>query len=199
MAEWKIFMIKWHNTEESWGLVTVLLHWLVAIALFGMLGLGLWMTGLDYYHPWYRLGPDIHRSVGILLLIAIMLRLAWRFNELTPTPHPNHRHWEIRSAHLAHLLLYLLPIVIAISGYLMSSADGRAVSVFGWFQIPALYTGLDKQEEIMGEIHEILAWGLIATAAIHAAGALKHHFIDKDSTLTRMLYISSIRRNKNET
>jgi cytochrome b561 len=192
-------MIKWRNSSDSWGVVTVLMHWLVAVTIFGLFGLGLWMTGLDYYHPWYRQGPDIHRSFGILLFIIIMLRLVWRLNGIIPAPLPNHKRREIQVAHLAHLLLYLLPIIIVISGYLMSSADGRAVSVFGWFEIPALVTGLDKQEEIMGDIHEILAWGLITTAAIHAAGALKHHFIDGDSTLTRMLYISSMRRNKDET
>lgn len=191
-------MVMWRNTSESWGVVTVLIHWLVAITISGLFGLGLWMTSLDYYHPWYRLGPDIHRSVGILLFIVIMLRLVWRHVETIPAPHPNHRPWEIRSAHIAHLLLYLLPIIIAISGYLISSADGRAVSVFGWFEIPALFTGLDQQEEIMGDIHRILAWVLIATAAIHAAGALKHHFIDKDTTLTRMLYLTSTRRKRDE-
>ncbi len=192
-------MIRWHNSSDSWGLVSVLLHWLVAITVFGMLGLGLWMTGLDYYHPWYRLGPDIHRSTGILLFIVILLRLAWRLGEGTPAPEPNHKQWEIRSAHLAHLLLYLLPLAIALSGYLMSSADGRAASVFGWFSIPAMYTGLERQEDIMGGIHEILAWCLITIVAVHTAGALKHHFIDRDSTLTRMLYISANRRKRDET
>ncbi len=177
----------------------MLLHWLVAITIFVMLGLGLWMTGLDYYHPWYRLGPDIHRSTGILLFIVILLRLAWRLGEITPDPDPNHKQWEIRSAHIAHLLLYLLPLAIALSGYLMSSADGRAVSVFGWFNIPSIYTGLERQEDFMGEIHEILAWSLITVAAVHTAGALKHHFIDRDSTLIRMLYIASTRRKRDET
>jgi cytochrome b561 len=191
-------MIRWRNTSDAWGLVAVLLHWLVAIVILGMFGLGLWMTSLDYYHPWYRLGPDIHRSIGILLLLVIVLRLAWRFTGVVPAPLPNHQSWEIRSAHLVHLLLYLLPIIMAISGYLISSADGRAVSVFGWFEIPALFAGRELQEEIMGEIHEILAWVLVTTAAIHAAGALKHHWIDLDATLTRMLYLPSTRRNKDE-
>lgn len=180
-------MTKWHNTRDSWGLLTVLMHWLVAVTIIGLFGLGLWMTGLDYYDPWYRRGPDIHRSVGILLFIVLLTRLVWRAKEVIPDPHPAHKRWEIQAAHVAHLLLYLLPIAVMISGYLISTADGRAVSVFGWFEIPALFTGLNKQEEIMGDIHEILAWGLIITAAIHSAGALKHHFIDKDTTLTRML------------
>ncbi len=184
-------MAKWRNTPKSWGLLTVFMHWLVAAAIFTLFGLGLWMTDLDYYDPWYRWGPDIHRSAGILLLVVLLARLVWRAKEVIPIPHPAHKRWEIQAAHVAHLLLYLLPIIVIISGYLISTADGRAVSVFGWFEVPALYTGLNKQEEIMGDIHEILAWGLIIIAAIHSAGALKHHFIDKDTTLTRMLGSSS--------
>ncbi len=184
-------MIRWRNTTKSWGLLTVLMHWLVAASIIGLFGLGLWMTDLDYYDPWYRQGPDIHRSIGILLFMLILLRLIWRFEEIIPDPHPNHKPWELQSAHIAHLLLYLLPLAVILSGYLISSADGRAVSVFGWFEIPALFTGLDKQEEIMGNIHELFAWGLILTTAIHAAGALKHHFIDRDTTLSRMLGTAS--------
>jgi cytochrome b561 len=184
-------MAKWRNTHTSWGLSAVLVHWLVAASVIGLFGLGLWMTGLDYYDPWYKQGPDIHRSIGILLFLLIMLRLGWRLLEVIPSPHPGHKPWEIRAAHIAHLLLYLLPLVTMISGYLISTADGRAVSVFGWFELPALFTGLDRQEELMGDIHEIVAWTLIVTAAIHAAGALKHHIIDRDTTLTRMLGISA--------
>ena len=179
--------MRWRNTSNDWGLSAVLLHWLVALMVIGLFGLGLWMTGLDYYHPWYRTGPDLHRSLGVLLFAVILLRLAGRLFNPTPRPLPGHRRWEISAAHAAHALLYILPLAVMLSGYLISTADGRAVAVFDWFEIPALFTGLEQQEEIMGDLHEVLAWGLIAIAALHALGALKHHFIDHDTTLTRML------------
>ena len=175
------------NTSNSWGLPAILLHWLVAFSVLGLFGLGLWMIELDYYSPWYRQAPDVHRSLGILLMMVILLRLVWRLLNITPAALPSHQPWEIRAAHLSHLLLYLLPLAVMITGYLISSADGRAVSVFDWFEIPALFTGLDQQETIMGDLHRILAWILIGIAAVHAAGALKHHFFDRDTTLTRML------------
>ncbi|MEN8179387.1 MAG: cytochrome b [Pseudomonadota bacterium] len=179
--------MQWRNTPNSWGLTTILLHWLVTFSVFGLFGLGLWMTELDYYSPWYRQAPDLHRSIGVLLMIVILLRLAWRWLNRTPTTLPNHKSWEVRAAHLAHILLYLLPLAIIITGYLISTADGRAVSVFGWFEIPALFTAIDQQETVMGDIHRILAWTLIGITTVHAAGALKHHFFDRDTTLTRML------------
>ena len=179
--------MQWRNTRNSWGLVAILTHWLVALSIFGLFGLGLWMTELDYYSPWYRQAPDLHRSIGVLLLIVILLRLAWRWLNARPSDLPTHRPWEVSAAHLAHTLLYLLPLAIMLTGYLMSTADGRGLSVFGWFEIPALFTAIDQQETIMGDLHRILAWVLMGLVAVHAAGALKHHIFDRDTTLTRML------------
>ena len=179
--------MRWRNSSAHRGLLAVLLHWLVVLAVIGLFGLGLWMTALDYYHPWYRRGPDLHRSIGVLLFAVILLRLAWRLLSPTPRPLPSHRPWEIGGAHAAHALLYLLPLATTVSGYLLSTADGRGVFVFDWFEVPALYTRLEQQEEVMGDLHAALAWGLIAIAALHALAALKHHFIDRDTTLTRML------------
>ena len=179
--------MRWRNTSNNWGLAAVLLHWLAALTVIGLFGLGLWMIGLDYYHLWYRTGPDLHRSIGVLLFAVILLRLVWRLLNPTPRPLPHHQPWETNTARIAHGLLYLLPLVVMISGYLISTADGRAIAVFDWFEVPALFTGLEQQEEVMGDLHEVLAWGLIVVAALHALGALKHHFIDHDTTLTRML------------
>ncbi len=184
--------MQWRNTSSRWGLPAILLHWLVAISVLGLFGLGLWMTELDYYSPWYRQAPDLHRSIGILLMTVIMLRLGWRLMNKTPAALANHQPWEIHTAHLTHLLLYLLPLAIMITGYLISTADGRSVSVFGWFEVPALFSGLDQQETIMGNLHRVLAWMLIGISSVHAAGALKHHFLDRDTTLTRMLGLLKI-------
>jgi cytochrome b561 len=74
-----------------------------------------------------------------------------------------------------------------ISGYLISTAEGQPVSVFGWFEIPALLFGLPQQADIAGIVHLWLAWGVVIISALHALAALKHHFMDRDSTLVRML------------
>jgi cytochrome b561 len=74
-----------------------------------------------------------------------------------------------------------------LSGYLISTADGRGLEVFDWFSVPATLSGLDRQEDIAGEVHLYLAWTVIVLAALHALAALKHHFIDRDPTLMRML------------
>jgi len=86
-----------------------------------------------------------------------------------------------------HHALYLLVFLIGIRGYLISTADGRALSVFGWFEIPALVTSVDNLEDRAGDVHYLLAVALMILAGVHALAALKHHFIDRDATLTRML------------
>jgi cytochrome b561 len=74
-----------------------------------------------------------------------------------------------------------------ISGYLISTADGRAIEVFNWVSVPALGELFENQEDVAGDIHFYLAWTLIGLAVVHALAALKHHFINKDDTMKQML------------
>lgn len=174
------------NSTTHFGLITVTLHWLVAVTVFGLFALGLWMTELDYYDSWYKQGPWWHKSIGILLFFIIIFRLFWR--ALTPPPVAliSHKPWEIKLAHMAHLLLYFLLLAIMLSGYLISTADNRAIEVFDWFTVPATITSLPNQEDIAGWVHLILASILTGLASLHAVAALKHHFIDRDRTLKRI-------------
>lgn len=176
----------WRNTRDNYGLINIGLHWMMVVAIAVLLPLGLWMTGLDYYDPWYRKGPDLHRAIGVLTGAVLLLRLAWRIGNRAPDP-LSASDWESKAALLVHRLLYLLPLLLVISGYLISTADGRGVSVFGWFEIPATLQGLEGQEDIAGEVHFILAMILLAVVTLHAGAALRHHFILKDDTLLRML------------
>ena len=175
------------NTANDYGLIAILLHWLVAAAIFGLFGLGLWMTGLEYYDPWYQRAPEVHKGFGVLLFVVAVLRLAWRLRNPVPRAEATHSRLERRLARFAHGLLYLLPFAVMIAGYLISTADGRSIEVFGWFEVPAALSGLDEQEDIAGLVHEALAFTLIGLVALHALAALKHHFIDRDRTLRRML------------
>ncbi len=176
----------WRNTPDGYGWISILLHWLVAAAAIGLFGLGLWMVELGYYDPWYQRAPAIHKGIGVLLFAVLLLRLGWKYRN--STPRPLGRPWEQTSARLVHPLLYLLLLALIASGYLISTADGRAIDVFGLFSVPATLSGLEHQEDIAGEVHEVLAYALIALTVLHALAALKHHFVDRDATLQRMLF-----------
>jgi cytochrome b561 len=182
------------NTEDSYGLVAIALHWLVAVVVLALFALGLWMTGLDYYDPWYRRAPDLHKSVGALLFVTLILRLAWRIGNPRPRPEPTLSTLERTASRLAHALLYPLLFAVMTAGYLISTADGRPLNVFGLVAVPATVTGLPNQADLAGDAHLILAIAVITLAVLHALGALKHHFIDRDRTLLRMLGRSEQRR-----
>lgn len=175
------------NTPANYGLVTIVTHWLAALAIFGLFGLGFWMVDLTYYDDWYRRGPDIHRSIGILLLLLMLFRVAWRAVTVSPASLPGHKRWEVWSAHAAHVLLYVLVFVGLVSGYLISTADGSSISVFNWFEVPSVTGQIKGMEDTAGLVHYWSTWAIIGLSVIHAAGAFKHHLFDRDRTLRRML------------
>ncbi|MTI10603.1 cytochrome b [Curvivirga aplysinae] len=177
----------WRNQQTHWGMVAILMHFGVAFTVFGLFALGWWMVDLTYYDSWYKPAPHIHKSIGILLFITMILRLAWRIFDKPPEHLDTHAKWEQISAKITHILLYALIFGIIFSGYLISTADGRPIKVFDWFEVPALITSIEKQEDIAGVIHWYAACVLIGLAVLHILGAFKHHVIDKDTTLTRML------------
>lgn len=175
------------NSNARYGLVAIVLHWLVALTVIGLAILGLWMVDLSYYSPYYRTGPFWHKSIGMTLFAVLVLRLLWRTCNPRPEHLPNHRRWELNLAAAVHGLLYLLLFVIVLSGYLISTETGQGVSVFGWFEVPALISHLPAQADRAGAVHYWAAMGVLGLAALHALGALKHHFFDRDDTLRRML------------
>ncbi|MBI42901.1 cytochrome b [Marinobacter lutaoensis] len=175
------------NSSDRYGLVSVILHWLVALAVFGLVALGTWMVDLSYYDPWYRKGPDLHRSVGVLLFAVMLFRLLWRGVNTEPAALPGHRRWERTMARTVHRCLYVLVFLVMISGYLISTADDSSVVVFGLFSVPSVTGTVKGMEDVAGEVHFWAAWTLVTLVALHALGALKHHLMDRDRTLLRML------------
>ncbi len=173
------------NTANSYGWVSIIAHWLSAFVVIGLFGLGYWMVDLDYYSSWYKTGPDIHRSIGILLAILIVARIVWKI--VNTNPKPIGSTLEKKAAHAVHGLLYLILLVIFTSGYLISTADGRGIDVFNWFTVPSMGEFIKNQEDLAGEVHEILAYTLMGLVGLHALAALFHHFVHKDKTLSRMV------------
>lgn len=182
------------NTKQGYGLISIGLHWLSAIVVIGLFALGYWMVGLDYYSDWYRTGPHIHKSVGLLLLLLTLFRLGWKTFNDKPVALTDNK-IEAHLGNIAHLSLYLVMLIIMISGYLISTADGRGIEVFNWFTVPSLGELIENQEDIAGLIHEYAAYAVIAIALLHALAAIKHHFVNRDNTLTRMLKINFNRNN----
>lgn len=175
------------NSSTRYGWVSIVIHWSVALVVFGLFALGLWMVGLDYYSAWRKDAPDLHKSIGLTLFAVMLVRIVWRLLSPPPPALASYSRMTRIGAAFGHAFLYLGLFAVMIAGYLISTADGVGISVFGLFEIPALVSGLPDQADTAGVIHLYLAWALVIFSGLHALAALKHHFIDRDATLTRML------------
>ena len=174
------------NQPQTYGWVSIVFHWTVAIGVFATFALGFWMVDLDYYSTWYHDAPAIHKSVGVLLIVAMLVRFVWNQLNTKPKPLANSA-LQNSLAVTVHLVLYLLVFALGVSGYLISTAESQSIAVFNWFEVPAWFTPFADQADIAGDIHEWLAYGLMGLVALHTLAALKHHVFNKDKTLKRML------------
>ncbi len=175
------------NTTDRFGLVAIILHWVIALSVFGLFGMGWYMIDLSYYDKLKYTLPAIHKGIGILLIFVFGFWVIWKMINLAPKPVEGSSRFEIIASRLAHLGLAGLLAVILVTGYLIPTAKGMGISVFGWFELPATITSIPQQEDITGLIHKYLAYTIIGLALLHAGAALKHHIINKDDTLRRML------------
>ena len=178
------------NTHRHYGAVAILVHWVMVLTVIGLFALGWYMVELSYYDALYKTLPFVHKSVGILLAVLLIFWWLWKRANSSPAPVPGCSKLERLAARIVHLGLYYLIGLILVSGYLIATADGSSIGVFDWFEVPAALTGIPRQEDIAGWVHEYLAYTVIGLAVAHAAAACKHHFINRDDTLRRMLGMS---------
>lgn len=162
------------------------LHWLMAVLILGLLTLGFYMQDLPLspqklqLYSWYK-------WAGVTVFLLVLFRLAWRATHQPPAL-PDHLPKLLQfAAHAAHALLYLLMIAIPLSGWLMSSAKGFQTVWFGVLPIPDLLGKNQALGNLLQTVHLSLNLLLIAVLIAHIGAALKHHFIDRDDVLTRML------------
>jgi len=183
------------NTATCYGLVSIVLHWLSFLMVCGLFALGLYMVGLTYYDPLYHVLPEWHKLWGVVLALITLVRLLWKvFN-----PRPkllSGRRWEVYLARGMHALLYCLLLLLFLTGYLITVAEGKALSAFEYTLVPALLELSPQQADWAGVLHRGIAWLLMSMIGLHGAAACKHHFIDRDSTLMRILIIKDNSQNR---
>ena len=170
-----------HYTATAKGL-----HWLMALLIFGLLALGFYMQDLPLspeklqFYSW-------HKWAGVTVFALVWLRLLWRVTHRPPAYPISMSGLQQALAHTGHLVLYVLMIVIPLSGWLMSSAKGVPTVWFGVLPLPDLI-GRDKElGKQLAELHSALNIGFLVLIGGHAAAALFHHLVHKDDTLRRML------------
>jgi len=168
-----------------YGAAAIALHWLTALLLVAGITLGFSMVGLPFSRQklqWYAW----HKWIGITIWLLTCGRLVWRWRNPAPSMEfmPP---WQQRAAAAAHGLMYALLLVIPLSGWLYSSATGVQVVYLGLLPLPNLVAKDKAMADMLRGLHISLNFTLLALVCVHAVAALKHHLVDRDAVLTRML------------
>ncbi len=188
------------NTDTGkYTAVAVGLHWLIALAIIGLMIAGLWMKDAIKEKETQALAFEvyqIHKSIGLTVLVLSFARLFWRLTHKAPALPAGMAAWEKAGAHATHILFYAFMIVLPITGWLMVSASpwGLPTMYFNAFEVPHMGTlasldmaGKQEWEGVFKQGHKYIAYGGIGLLFLHVGAALKHHFVAKDETLVRML------------
>ena len=179
------------DTQDKLSPLTRLLHWSVALFIIGLLAVGLYMVR---YEAW-ALYP-IHKSFGLLAAALIAARVAWRWRNGWPPPVREQGRFEARVVHVAHWMLLVGTIVMPISGLMFSSISGHGLQFFGLELFPSNPVhGADGEplplnanwSDWSQASHRLIGYCLVAAVSLHVLAALKHHVVDRDATLRRML------------
>jgi cytochrome b561 len=171
------------NSENRYGLVSRAIHGIMMLLIFGMLGVGMYMTDLEKTDEMRKVLFDLHMSTGVLVLLLAVVRMIW-FRVSPPPKLPVAlATWEKTLTSVVKYLMYLLMLCIPITGILVVNTKGYAVGFYGLFELPML-TGKNKElHELLEEVHEVLAFSLLLLVVLHIAGALKHRYFDMGNEL----------------
>ncbi len=182
------------NSATEYGSMAKTLHWLMAAIILTLIGVGIYMADLpketaeqkQYAFQLY----DLHKSFGVLALVLIIVRLAWLAVSPAPALPASFEPKEKAVVKALQGLLYLLMIILPVSGYLMSNAGGHPIHFFGLFEMPAIVGESKSVGGFTHEVHEIGGWTILVIIVLHMAGVIKHRLKDKGGEkdiLKRML------------
>lgn len=174
------------NTDRSWGAPAKLLHWAVAMLVFVQFGLG-WAavswrmspTKLDLF-VW-------HKSIGVLILLLMIARLAWRAVNVAPSLPAGVPPVERFAARLSHVLLYVLLLLMPVTGWIINSAANIPFLIFWQVPLPAIVSPDQALADAAKHVHLALFILLALLVLVHVGAALRHHFVKRNAVLTRML------------
>jgi cytochrome b561 len=177
------------NTQRHYGALAIALHWVMAVLITLLVLLGIYMVGLP------DTGFDntkinlilVHKEIGMLVLALVGLRLAWRQINPLPALEATMPEWQQVAAAFVHLCLYALMVIQPLLGWLMSSASGIPVDFLTLFTLPDLVGHDESLFQQLRQAHDWIGYFMAAVICLHAAAALRHHFVQHDDTLRKML------------
>lgn len=183
-------------TENKYTKTAMFLHWIIAVLMIANISLG-WVAD-SLPEDWIRFTIDTHKSIGISVLCLVLMRIFWRLGHRPPNLPDTFKHWEKKLSHLGHWGLYVLMVLVPLSGWMHDSAWKDAATHpmqlfytipwprIGWIEQiePALK---EKLHDAFGEAHELFSYVLVILFVLHIVGVIKHKLIDRHSIMHRML------------
>lgn len=177
------------STAGRYGHVAIALHWLLAVAIVGAFGMGLYMADLPFSPTRLKL-YNWHKWAGVTILTLSAVRLLWRLRHRPPELPANVTAampaWQQKAHHGTHHLMYLLFFAVPLTGWAYSSAAGFPIVWFGVLPLPDFVPVSKELAEMIKPLHKLAAFGLAALVVLHVAAALKHQIVDRDRLLGRM-------------
>jgi cytochrome b561 len=175
------------RTIERYTPTAIVLHWLIAVTVLGLIVWGWWMQTI----PKDPVGPrvdafNLHKSVGLAVLALMLIRLAWRAGHKPPELKAMPR-WQVHASRIVHWGLYTCLVIQPLSGYLGSAFSGYPVKWFG-VVLPAWATKSVATKDLMSAVHSLNSWILVALIGVHVVAALKHGLVDRDGVVRRMWF-----------
>lgn len=174
-----------NNTENTYGSIAKILHWVIGISIIGLLCVGFIMESMPPSPEKYEI-YDTHKAFGILVLSLVLVRIVWRIINKTVLADESIPLMLQFAAKIGHFLLYICMLAMPISGALMSLLGGHDINMFGLFTISAFEQNLELAK-FFHTTHGLVAWIFVALISTHILAAFYHHFIRKDNTLRKML------------
>lgn len=174
------------NSNNRYGLISKLLHWICALSVMGMLLVGSLLDVLA--KPTEGAVYNWHKSLGMTLLALMIVFMLWSVRNIKPRYPQNMPFAQVALAKVVRYLLYITVTAMCLSGWIFSTAKGKAPVVWGWFTLPTPFVPLSATlGHTIKQWHVYLAWAILGLLVLHVIGALYHHFVRKDDVLKRML------------
>ncbi|MEX0309223.1 MAG: cytochrome b [Tateyamaria sp.] len=174
------------NTSSSFGIITRLLHWATALAVLIALPMGIWLANSEVSLSMLKYF-GYHKTLGIVILTLTILRVLWHQVSAPPAPLSHRAQWQDLFARSVHQAMYVLLLLLPLSGRVAISATGIDTVIFGRWTLPAIALVSETWEQVGFQIHGAAGYALALLLGLHLGAALFRAFVKKDGTLRRML------------
>jgi cytochrome b561 len=173
--------------DSRYTATAIVFHWVVAILVFTMIGLGIYMTDIPKGTPDRAFYYNLHKSIGVTTALLVIVRLWWRAKNPPPLLPSSMPGWEVQASKISHALLYMCLILMPLSGFAASQFTKYGVNYFGLFKIPPMGSENKVFYDLLQGIHGVTAALLMALVVIHVLAAFKHLLINRDKVFQRMV------------